>query len=221
MQYVIRYATRYLAILAAAMSLLLAGCATTIRSDVTAFHQWPAELQDKSYAFQAPAPPEDTLEYRSYLNLVRGELTRLGFSEAAGAEAAKLRVAMRFSTVDRPVRVLEAFDPFWGGPGYWPGRYGYRHGYPWGYPRMAGFRPFYDPFMYGPMNLRESVRHDYERQLQVAISTADGKRLFEVTVHNTSDTAATPAVMPALVTSAFAGFPGQSGVPRHVELKVE
>ncbi len=219
MQYVMRYATRHLAILAAAMGLLLAGCATTIRSDVTAFHQWPAELRDKSYAFQAPAPPEDTLEYRSYLNLVRGELARLGFSEAAGAGAAKLRVAMRFSTVDRPVRVLEAFDPFWGGPGYWPGRYGYRHGYPWRYPRMAGFRPFYDPFMYGPM--RESVRHDYERQLQVAISTADGKRLFEVTVHNTSDTAATPAVMPALVTSAFAGFPGQSGVPRHVDLKVE
>lgn len=214
-------ATRYLAILAAAMSLLLAGCATTIRSDVTAFHQWPAELQDKSYVFQAPPPPEDTLEYRSYLNLVRGELARLGFTEAAGAEAARLRVAMRFSTIDRPLRVLEAYDPFWAGPGYWPGRYGYRYGYPWGYSRMYGFRPFYDPFMYGPMDLRESVRHDYERQLQVAINTADGKKLFDVTVRNTSREAATPVVMPALVASAFAGFPGQSGVPRRVDLKVE
>jgi hypothetical protein len=209
--------TRYLAILAAAISLLLAGCATTIRSDVTAFHQWPAELRDKSYAFQAPAPVEDTLEYRSYLNLVRAELGKLGFNEAASPDAAKLTVAMRFASVDRPVRVIEAIDPFWSGPGYWPGRYGY----PWGYSRWHGLRPYYDPFMFGPPGMRESIRHNYERQLQVNINTVDGKKLFDVTVQNTSRVAATPVVMPALVASAFAGFPGQSGVPRRVDLKVE
>ncbi|MEC5159830.1 MULTISPECIES: DUF4136 domain-containing protein [unclassified Janthinobacterium] len=210
---------RYLATLAAAMSLLLAGCATTIRSDVTAFHQWPAELRDKSYAFQAPAQVEDTLEYRSYLDLVRAELGKLGFNEAAGPEAARLKVAVRFATIDRPVRVMEMTDPFWSGPGYWPGRYGYR--YPWGYPRWHGFRPYYDPFMFGPLDMRESIRHNYERQLRVTIDGADGKKLFDVTAQNTSRVAATPVVMPALVASAFAGFPGQSGVPRRVDLKVE
>ncbi|MDC8758912.1 DUF4136 domain-containing protein [Janthinobacterium fluminis] len=208
---------KYLAILAAAMSLLLAGCATTIRSDVTAFHEWPAQLPDKSYVFQAPPAEEDTLEYRSYLNLVRGELGKLGFSEAASQDAAKLRVAMRFSTTDRPVRVIESMDPFWGGPGYWPSRYGY-----WGQARWYGFRPyFYDPFLYGPMDLRENIRHNYERQLQLSINMADGKKLFDVTVQNTSRKAATPLVMPALVASAFAGFPGQSGVPHRVDLKLE
>jgi len=46
--------------LVAAASLLLSGCATTLRSNVTAFNDWPADLPDKSYVFDTPAPAEDT-----------------------------------------------------------------------------------------------------------------------------------------------------------------
>ncbi|CDG81644.1 putative uncharacterized protein [Janthinobacterium agaricidamnosum NBRC 102515 = DSM 9628] len=200
------------------MTLLLSGCATTIRSDVTAFNEWPVGLQEKTYTFQAAAPEHDTLEYRSYLNLVRGELAKLGFREVDRADAAKLKVVMNFSTTDLPVRVLEATDPFYG-PGYWGGRYGY--GGPWGYRGWYGYRsPFYDPFLYGP-SFEESVRHNFERQLRVTIDGTDGKKLFDVTVHNTSRKASTAVVMPAMVASAFANFPGQNGVPHRIDLKVE
>jgi hypothetical protein len=221
---------RYLAILATTLSLLLAGCATTIRSDVTAFHQWPAALQDKSYVFEAAAPPDDTLEYRSYLDLVRAELSGLGFVEARNAAAAKLKVSMRFTTTDHPLRVIEEIDPYWARPGYWSGGY-YRE--PWPISRWSGpgfgpyygpfYGPYYDPFMYGysPFGMREAIRHVYERQLRIAISATDGKKLFDVTVHNTSSKAATPAVMPALVASAFSDFPGPNGVPRQVALKLK
>ncbi|MET3132559.1 hypothetical protein AAKU55_002833 [Oxalobacteraceae bacterium GrIS 1.11] len=202
---------RYLAILA--MSLLLAACATTIRSDVTAFNQWPVELRDKTYAFEAPPAPDDTLEYRSYLNLVRAELGKLGLSEATSG--AGLKVAMQFSSTDRPVRFIEPVDPFWNAPGYWPGRY------PSPFHHWYGYRPFYDPFMLGPVNLRESVRHDYERQLRLTINGADGRKLFDVTVQNTSLEAATALIMPALVVSAFADFPGPNGVPRRVKLRLQ
>ena len=225
---------RYLAILATALSLLLAGCATTIRSDVTAFHQWPAALHDKSYVFEAPAPPDDTLEYRSYLDLVRAELSRLGFAEARDAGSAKLQVSMGFTTTDHPLRVLEEVDPYWARPGYWSGGY-YRE--PWAISGWPGpgfgpgfgpyygpfYGPYYDPFMYGysPFGVREAIRHVYERQLKIAISATGGKNLFDVTVHNTSTMAATPAVMPALVASAFTDFPGPNGVPRQVALKLK
>src|SRR5471030_1882637 len=63
--------------LVAAASLFLSGCATTLRSNVTAFNDWPADLPDKSYVFDTPAPAEDTLEYRSYLGLLNNELARL------------------------------------------------------------------------------------------------------------------------------------------------
>jgi hypothetical protein len=42
-----------------------------------------------------------------------------------------------------------------------------------------------------------------------------------VTVHNTSRNMSTPEVMPALVQSAFEGFPGQSGVARRVVVTKE
>ena len=88
---------RSIAVTLALSALLLGGCASTIRSDVTTFHQWPAQIQDKSYVFEAPPTFDNTLEYQSYQNLVRGQLAQLGFREAnMGAPA--LKVAMRFTT---------------------------------------------------------------------------------------------------------------------------
>jgi len=69
--------------------------------------------------------------------------------------------------------------------------------------------------------VQETIRHNYERQLRVSINTIDGQKLFDVTVQNTSRKQSTPAVMPALVASAFNGFPGENGKVKQVELKVE
>ena len=207
---------KYLAIFLTALTVLLTGCATTIRSDVTAFHDWPAQLHDQSYVFEAPAAEDDTLEYRSYQNLVRAELAKHGFGEASGPDTAKLRVAMSFGTTDLPERVLQATDPFWYGPGYWPGRYGYRYGAWPGYGRFG-----YSPFWGGPMEMEESVRYKFDRKLRITINDRSGRKLYDVSVHSTSGKRATPQVMPAMVASAFADFPGRSGVPRQVEVQVK
>jgi len=201
----------------AALALLLGGCGTTIRSDVTTFHQWPAQMEDKSYVFEAPPPQDDTLEWRSYQELVRAQLAKLGFHDA-GAGKPALAVTMRFTTTDVPVRVLRpAISPF---PLYYPaprlGMRGY-HRRLWG----GWHHPFYDPFWDPYPAYEVSIEHMYRRELQVAIkSAADGKRLFDVTVHNVSGEISTPAIMPALVQSAFEGFPGPSGGARRVELKL-
>ncbi|MGH8853231.1 MAG: DUF4136 domain-containing protein [Telluria sp.] len=201
----------------AAFTMLLTGCATTIRSDVTTFHQWPAQVEDKSYVFEAPSQQDDTLEWRAYQDMVRGQLARLGFRDAGDAKPA-LTVSMRFTTTEVPVRVLEpTMSPFYH-PMYYPPRFAYRGMYRrhWG----GWYSPFYDPF-WGPA-YEETIEHRYRRELQVGIkSAADGKRLFDVTVHNMSRQMSTPSVMPALVQSAFEGFPGPSGVARRVMLKRE
>jgi hypothetical protein len=199
---------------AAALTLLLGGCATTIRSDVTTFQQWPAQMQDKSYAFETPAPQDDTLELRSYQNLVRGQLTRLGFNEAPGAPA--LKVSMRFMTVDIPVQVVE---PAWSFYPYNSARFGF-----YGPRRFGGYygaSPFYGPYFggYGMPAYDVYEEHRYQRQLQIKIATNAGQPLFDVTVRNTSRAASTPALMPALVQSAFEGFPGPNGAVRRIELK--
>jgi hypothetical protein len=205
----------YLAIVATAAVMLLSGCATTIHSDVTAFNDWPADIQDKAFAFEAPQGADDTLEYRSYQLIVAKELGKLGFHQVADGQQPRLLVGMKYFTVDHPVRVLQADDPFmspyWGGYG----RYGF------GYSRW-GYRPFfYDPYRFGPMYMEERVKHLYQRQLRVTINTVSGRKLYDVTVQNTSGLQATPHVMPALVQSAFTGFPGQNGVPRTIDITIE
>lgn len=199
----------------AALALLLGGCASTIRSDVTTFHQWPAQLPDKSYVFDAPPPQDDTLELRSYQDLVRAQLGQLGFHETTGAPA--LKVSMRFTTTDVPVRVVQAVDPFF----YPSARFAYMGPYHRrGYWRAGLYSPFYDPFWGGLPQYQVVERHVYQREVQVAIRSAgDNRRLFDVTVHNNSGQSSTPALMPALVQSAFEGFPGPNGGARRIELK--
>ncbi|GAB3459982.1 hypothetical protein GCM10027321_18870 [Massilia terrae] len=200
---------RLLILVAASMTLLLAGCATTVSSHVTTFNQWPAQLSDKSYAFERVAPQQDSLELHSYQELVRAQLAQLGFHDS-GADKPALLVSMRFMTTDVPVRVLQAADPFWTGP--YPRFYSPYRRY-WG-----GWYGPYDPLWGPPYSTR--IDHQYHRVLHVTIrSAADGKRLFEVTVKNTSDEESTPAIMPAMVQSAFQNFPGPNGGSRVIELK--
>ncbi|MDL2358241.1 MAG: DUF4136 domain-containing protein [Pseudomonadota bacterium] len=194
---------------------LLGGCATTIRSDVTTFHQWPAQLADKTYAFVAPPPQDDTLELRSYQNLVRAQLGKLGFQENTSAPA--LKVSMRFRTTDVPVQSVQAVDPFfYPSPRFATMGAFHRRAY-WG---GSYYSPYYDPLWGGMPQYHVVQRHVFQRDLQVAIRSArDNRPLFDVTVHNNSAERSTPALMPALVQSAFEGFPGPNGGARRVELK--
>ena len=198
----------------AGLVLLLTGCASTVRSNVTTFNQWPAQLDDKTYMFERPLPQEDTLEWRSYQELVRGQLARLGFHDA-GAGKPALTVSMHFITTDVPVRVIQAADPFFYPPSahlawYGPRRHFYR----------GWYSPFYDPLWGPPLAYDVEEQHRYHRELRVAIQSAtDGRHLFDVTVRNVSRQMSTPAVMPALVQSAFQDFPGPNGGSRVIELK--
>jgi hypothetical protein len=201
----------------AGMVVLLSGCATTVRSNVTAFHNWPADLPDRTYVFDATAAADDSLELRAYQDLVRGELARHGFREGT-RDAATLGVSTRFLTTVIPVRVVEVAYPHM----YTSARLAYFH------PRRRGYwggwySPYwYDPFWYGMPMYTERTQMNYQREVQVSIrSLRDNRRLFDVTVRNLSRVESTPEIMPLLVGSAFAEFPGPSGVSRVVEAKLE
>lgn len=202
-----------------ALSLLLAGCATpTVKSEVTTFHEWPAALQEKTYVFERTKEQDNNLEYRNYENMVRAELNRLGFQEASTSQTPQLKATLDYSISVRDVREIYpvVVDPGWGSP-YWP--WPYWRGY---YSPFYG--PFYDPFWYGPpiVQQRESNYQVYTRRLRIVImQAADGKQLYDTTVVSEGSNGSLPAIMPYLVRSAFADFPGKNGVPHQVELKME
>jgi len=204
--------------LLALSTLLLAGCATTIRSDVTSFHEWPAELSDRSYVFERTQDQNNNLEYLNYENMVRVELQRLGFSEAQVPARPALKVSLSYGNSGRDVREVYpvVVRPYPYSYPYWPGYY--RH------PFYGPYGPFYDPFWYGPpvVEQRVSQYQLFKRELKVTLARmADGKMLRETTVVSEGTNPSLAAVMPYMVRSAFAEFPGPNGVPRRIELKME
>ena len=204
-------------ILIVTLMLLLGGCASsTIRSDVTVFHEWPAELREKVFVFERTREQDNNLEYRSYENLVRGELVQLGFVEASANQPAKLKVTLAYSSKVRDLRVIEGTvsDPFWYAlPLYthrWRGR---------GY-----YGPYYDPFWPAAPTTEyvESTYQVFSRQVKVGIAQIPtGKKLYDVTVNSEGTNGSLTTVMPYLVRSAFSEFPGQSGVARSITLKMQ
>lgn len=189
---------------------LLTGCASTIRSDVIAFHEWPAELPDRSFTFSRTPEQAASLEYRMYEDQVRNELSRLGFIPDVDRKGSALTVALSYGMRMAQVVVTEpAYDPFWYGPGFYPG-WGWRRGrYP------------YDPYWGPPM--RQTAYPIYSRSLHVVITrTAEPARpLYEVEVVSEGENGNLSEAMPYMIRSAFDNFPGQSGVLHSVKLKVE
>ena len=191
-------------------SLVLSGCTTApqvVSSEVTVFHEWPAQLQNARFTFEPSAEQQNNLEYRAYQSLIREELERLGLKPAESAAKAALKVRFHYGIDGRDVRIVEprlvdpgfpAFGPYWG-------RYG----------------SYYDPFWHpGYVERYETQYVLYTRRLHVAISEAEtGRNLYDVTVVSEGRGRTLAGVMPYLVRSAFADFPGPSGVPRRIELK--
>lgn len=218
---------RYLSFAAViAFSVLLAACASpTVKSNVTVFQDWPSDMQGAVYVFERTKAQNDDLEYRTYENLVRGELQRLGFAEAGPSQDPKLKVTLSYGIAGRDVQVVEPVvvdpDPFWYGPYYGPRFYGPRfHGYYRGYYRPF-YGPFYDPFWYGPpiVEYEQSTYQVYDSRLKVSVwRMGDSKKLYDVTADNEGKNSSLPEVMPYLVRSAFADFPGKNGESRRVEL---
>ncbi len=209
---------RTLAFVITALTLLLSGCATTIRSEVTAFHQWPAALTGQSYVFMHAAPAD--LERQNYEQLLRDRLAGLGLREAATGEPAPLAVTMDYRINGRDVRVIETVlvDPWYGTPWYGPGYYS-----PYG--SWPGYgRPFYGPMWPAMPVAREQQRRYtvFHRELKIRIDDVAKKQpLYDVTVKSDGEDANLAKVMPYLIASAFKNFPGKSGVPQVVEMKME
>ena len=208
---------RWLYPLLAAASLLLSGCASVIESNVTSFHAWSPDYNQRAYAFAPAEEQENDLQYQNYAGLIRQELQFLGFTEARDLKSAQLQVSFGYGMNTEQVVVSRpAYDPFFYGPGPGWGRFGPR---PFGF--YGPYGPFYDPFWYGgPM--QTTSYPVFLRRLQIGISQAsDGKKLFDVVVDSEGQRAGLTAAMPAMVRAAFEDFPGPSGVTRHIRIKVD
>lgn len=215
-----RHSLRLLILPLIATVLLLTGCATTLRSEVTAYHEWPNDAAGKTFAFQHHEGDTQSLERQNVENLVRAQLLRVGLRDPGPGEAAQLSARVEYANDGRDVRVVETVlvDPWYGSPWYGPGFYNPH----WGW---SGYgHPFYRP-MWPSIPMARDVERRYtvfRRELKVKISEADGGRpLHEVTVRSEGQEGNLAIVMPYLAEAAFRNFPGPSGVPQVIEMKLK
>lgn len=192
-----------------AMAALLAGCATPIASDLTVFHEWPAQAP-RTYRFAATETQLDSLEHATYRQQMRAELARIGFTETAQAP----RFEVRFETAVQPrhERRLEYTQPYYVQPWFWWGTWG-RHG------GVSIAAPF--PGYGGYAVERDIAWYEYRLSVNFRDLAAGGRKVYEATVVTSGGAPSIAGAMPYLARALFADFPGLSGVTRRVEVPRE
>ena len=194
---------------AAVLSLLLSGCATPLRGQLTAFHEWPADAP-RSYRFARSAAQRDSLEHATWERLLRAELARAGFQEASSPRFA---IGFDYRVARQTGRVVEAYPAvqpyFWWGT--WGPRGGVGIGAPW---------PWWGPGYY-PVE-RSRVWYQYRLRVEIEdLAARPARRVYEGTALSDGLDPAPADVLPLLARAILGDFPGPSGVTRRVEVPVD
>ena len=190
---------------------VLAGCASTLRSDVTSFQRWPANAAGGSYGFKKLGGQEGSLEHASYEDLARIELNKLGLKEAAPGSKARFEVSLDYGVNTRAVKSRE---PIFNDRQYWHPAYLHP---------ALGWQPgFWARDPYGPtvVGYRNVTRDVSTRRMRVDIAEGNAK-VFEASAASNGGNATLTVTMPYLIRSVFDGFPGANGQARSVEFDTE
>lgn len=198
------------AVLAAALLLLVSACTPTLNSDVARFHQLAAPQGESFRIVPANEKHVGSLEFATYANLVSGQLTALGYQQAADPASAQLEVKLGFGVSDGreklDVRPARLGSRFWYGHPY--GFYNHYHPF-WGY----------DPFWDMPEVRSYTV---FTRTLGMQITrTSDDTALFEGRAQSVGTDNRLPELMPYLVQAMFTNFPGESGKTERVSIELK
>lgn len=207
----IKWIRRVAGMAASAAVLMLGGCASYVTTQVTAFQDWHASDADKTYMFQRSLAQQNSLEQRTYEQLVDSELSTYGFRLVDPASA-HLAVSLHYGSRDQTVVVQQPdYDPWgpWGGP--WGGGWGgpWR---PWG--------PYWAPPP--PPAYTSQAYSIFSHQLSIVMTDRQsGKEVYRVTSAAQVDDPSLLRAMPYLIRGALVNFPLQNGTVRSVRIPVD
>ncbi|MES2047306.1 MAG: DUF4136 domain-containing protein [Pseudomonadota bacterium] len=198
-----------------ASALLLCGCASTITSQVTTFHEWPNDLKGKSFAVETMPGQESDPEFKVYAAMLGEKLQGLGYNNSKDLSSADLKVVMEYGTLVSAIQLPTAFwgipyDPFW--------QIHYSHFYR----RSAFYYPYYfgRPNNFYMMSDFSATRY-FLHQLAISISERkSGKTLANIKVSTEQTSPRISKQMHYLLDSAFMEFPGESGNTKEIELPI-
>ncbi len=209
----------------AVVLLLLAGCAATLRADVTSFQRWPANATGGTYSFKRTGAQVDSLEQHAYEDLARVQLNQLGLQEAAAGATARFAVTLDYGVSSKTVTSTEpVWDSFsgWHDPLFYPGwRPRSRFGSPFSPYHHARY-PYAYPYAFGPgiIGYTTVSREVSLRRLRVEIAEGATK-VFDATATSSGANATLSLTLPYLMRSVFEGFPNNTGQTRALVFDID
>jgi len=192
-----------LAAFVALTALLLSGCASTIRSEISAINKLPPDLKDKSFEVARYKGQEGNLEFDHYAELVSAELAAKGLRRAP-AGSADLLVFLRYTYEQRTEFIP---TPLWGPTGFVGG------GTTVIVNGRAVFVPTYSTPVYGVTGMGYAPATVNRRSFGLDIvdknSTQEKpNKLYEANVFSEGYSGTLMQVMPVMVRALFTDWPG-------------
>ena len=197
--------------IAALALLMVAGCASQFRSDVSSWHRLTPPTGE-TFTIVAKNPMKaGSIEFAAYAGLVSQGLQRIGYRPAPRGTQSDLIVRMDYGLSD----ARTAIRSFGGYRGWGPyGPYGFYGPY-YGYGRF-GYGGYY-----GGPDIRSYPVYNRELDMEIATRANPGVNIFESRVMSEGRSNRLEEVMPLLVEAMFKDFPGPSGVTREVTIDLD
>jgi hypothetical protein len=209
---------------------LLGGCASTVTTQVTSFHQLADSLQGRRFVIVPSGDQSTSLEFGTYADLVREALVAKGLVDAGGAgtAAADLGVSLSYDVSGRPSGYRSGTGVY-GGFGAGSGGFSMSGiGIGIGFPIGGGGG---DASVYQRSLTVQIDRLGAAGQPNLAPAAPEsggsgavlpgGTRVFEARAISEGESASLAPVMRAMVQAIFEDFPGQSGRTRVVEVPLD
>lgn len=215
---------RLAALLLAAATLALAGCASTasVQTQVSQFNQWPANAQGASFsvstAAQGASAQWGDLQRQNYEQQLAQALQAQGLQPAAAGQSARFHAQMRLDSREDKINISE---PIYGPPYYGPYGHGFGH---YGWPHywedgVFGRRFWGPPAYYGQRQYQRPVA-SHLLSVRIQDSSQNNSTVYEANAQYQGSPPDINALMPYLIRSAFSDFPGQNGKTRQLEFKL-
>jgi len=206
------------------LTALLIACAGMVESDVVAFHRLQQTHQPVRYLFYELEDQRRSLEYKTYQDMVRAELSKHQYSEVKDISEADVIIAFNYG-IDSGREKLETIPVF--------GQTGVSSSFTSGTITSSGSTASYSGTTtynptYGIVGTMTDSRTEYTRGLWLYMVDANELRthnkveiIYEGRVMSAGSSAQLAKVMPAMVTALFKEFPGKSGATRRASVPLQ
>jgi hypothetical protein len=213
--------TSWCTILAVLSMLTLQGCAASLSGSVSRFHALTGAPQ--SFVIIPEKDQTESLEFKSYANLVSDALRARGWNEAT-IENSEVAVMFQYG-ISSGRQVVFSYPVL----GQVPSGFSTTTSTITRFGSTANVQSITSQQMTpGVVGTGVGSRTVFDRSVRILMfslptfrSTAKMERIFEGQIHSTGSTGDLPTVMPALIKGLFEDFPGTSGTNQRLTIPLQ